>query len=70
MTTGTLLGLCRELKGARLRDVSEAIGLSISYLSDIEHDRGELTFRTAIKLCRYYGITLQRLAATVDLSES
>jgi len=70
MTTGELFALCRELKGMTLRDVSAATGISNPYLSQIEHDRMRtLSFRTVLVLCRFYGVSLERVAATVDLTQ-
>ena len=66
MTPGELLSLCREMKGLTLRDVEKATGISNAFISQIE--RGVATgfsFERAIILCDLYGITLERLAATV-----
>src|SRR5262249_36519610 len=56
MTTGELLALCRELKGMSARDVATALGTSQQQVWLWEHDRiRDISFRTAIKLCRFYG---------------
>lgn len=65
MQTGELLALCRELKGVTLREVEKATGLSNAFISQVETGKTQLSFKSAIILCRYYGITLDRLAETV-----
>jgi transcriptional regulator with XRE-family HTH domain len=68
LSTGELLALCRELKGFALKEVAAETGLSLSYVSHLEHHAGQrLSFRAAILLCRCYGLSLEKLAATVDL---
>ncbi len=66
MKTSELMSLCRELKGLTIRDVEKATGLSNAFISQIENDKCELGFRTAVILCRFYNITLDRLAATLE----
>lgn len=64
--TGELLAICREIKGVSLRDVAKATGLSNPFISQVENGHSELSFKNAVILCRYYGITLDRLAATIE----
>lgn len=63
--TGELLALCREMKGMSLRQVEKASGLSNAFISQVENGRSELSFRSAVKLCAVYKITLDRLAGTL-----
>jgi len=65
MEAGELLALCRELKGLTLRDVEKATGLSNAFISQIETGKVGIGFVNAVKLCDFYGITLERLADTI-----
>ena len=65
MKTGELLALCREMKRLSLRDVEMLTGISNPTISQAENGHHGLKFTTAIKLCDAYGISLDRLAATV-----
>lgn len=62
MEPGELLSLCREMKGLTLREVEKATGLSNAFVSQIETGKTKLGFESAIVLCDFYGITLDRLA--------
>lgn len=70
MKTGELLALCREMKGLSLRDVEMLTGISNPTISQAENGHHGLKFVTAVKLCNAYGITLDRLAATVRAGKS
>lgn len=65
MKTGELLALCRELKGLSLRDVEKATGLSNAYISQIETGKNGIGFNNAVRLCDFYGLSLEKLASTV-----
>ncbi len=65
MRTGELLKLCREMKGLSQRETAAACGVSYAFISQIETGKNNLGFETAIKLCDFYGITVERLANTV-----
>lgn len=65
MTTGELLSLCRELKKLSQRDVEKATGISCAFISQVETGKSGLSFEYAVKLCDFYGLSLERLAATV-----
>lgn len=60
---GAILNLCREIKGKSMRDVEKDIGLSSAFQSQFEQGKTSLGFENAVKLCDYYGIKLDRLAA-------
>jgi transcriptional regulator with XRE-family HTH domain len=65
MKAGELLALCRELKGLTIRDVERATGISNAFVSQVETGKANLGFENAIKLCDFYGISLDRLADTI-----
>lgn len=70
MKSGELLALCREMKNLSLREVEAATGLSKSRIGQIENGAPGLSFKSAVKLCDLYGITLDRLAATIRSNDS
>jgi len=51
------LRACRKARNLTLREVSEASGLSISYLSDIERGRTVPRLDTLVGLLAVYGLT-------------
>lgn len=64
MTLGERL---RSLRGERTLSVIAAeTGLSVSYLSDLEHDRTDPSLRTLAKFARVYEMSVIALVATVD----
>jgi transcriptional regulator with XRE-family HTH domain len=65
MKPGELLSLCREMKGLSLREVAKETGISCPFISQVETGKTKLGFESAIRLCDFYGITLERLAETV-----
>ncbi|WP_457628213.1 helix-turn-helix domain-containing protein [Oceanithermus sp.] len=56
----------RKERGWRLKDVAEATGLSIPYLSDLERDRTNPSLETLRTLAEAYGMTVHDLMAPVD----
>ena len=48
----------RQQKGCKHKEMSEALGVSISQLSDYENGRKKLGMTMAIKLADFYGVTL------------
>lgn len=60
-----LLSLCRELKKLSLRDVEKACGVSKASICQAENDVHKLDFISTVKLCDFYGLTLDRLAGTI-----
>ncbi len=65
----TLAERFRELRKERdwrLKDVAEATGLSIPYLSDLERDRTNPSLETLRTLAEAYGMTVHDLMAPVD----
>lgn len=56
----------RKSEKQKLREVSIATGLSISYLSDIERGRTTPSVKTCKILADHYGVTLSFLFVDVD----
>ncbi|GEM88729.1 MULTISPECIES: helix-turn-helix transcriptional regulator [Oceanithermus] len=56
----------RKERGWRLKDVAEATGLSIPYLSDLERDRTNPSLETLRTLAEAYGMSVHDLMAPVD----
>jgi transcriptional regulator with XRE-family HTH domain len=59
----------RELRtqnGKRLKDVADAAGISVPYLSDLERGRTNPSMDTLQALARAYEISMQDLIAPVD----
>lgn len=53
---GLNIANCRKAKGKRLKDLSEATGLSIGYLSDIQVGRTDPTVATLYKIAAALGV--------------
>ncbi len=51
----------RKQYGLKLREVSKKTGLSISYISDLEHGRQNPSLETCKKLSIVYKITLSEM---------
>lgn len=58
---GAKLKRLRTDKGLKLREVSEAIGLSPGYLSQLENDRVGASFSTIMALAHFYDLNLADL---------
>ncbi|HGY10066.1 MAG TPA: XRE family transcriptional regulator [Oceanithermus profundus] len=56
----------RKERGWRLKDVAEATGLSIPYLSDLERGRTNPSLDTLRTLAGAYGLSVHDLMAPVD----
>ncbi|MFW6681715.1 helix-turn-helix transcriptional regulator [Komagataeibacter intermedius] len=61
-TIGTRLRRAREEKGLNQVDVGEAVGISRSYLSDIEAGKKDGSIKTISALAQYYDVSLDYLA--------
>lgn len=61
-TIGTRLRRAREEKGLNQVDVGEAVGISRSYLSDIEAGKKDGSIKTISALAQYYNVSLDYLA--------
>lgn len=61
-TLGSPLRRTRLQRGLSLRDVAPHIGMSISYMSDLERGRkGEPSLSVARSLAAFYGVTIDEL---------
>lgn len=56
---GAMFRLLRKFKKRRLKEVSEATGLSVSFLSDIERGRTNPSLKTIIALAEYHGMKVE-----------
>ena len=65
ISLGEFLAQTRLERGLSLRQVERATGVSDSNLSQIENNIHGLSFKTAVKLCDFYGIKLDDIADTV-----
>lgn len=70
VTFGERLRWLRDRADLTLAEVSSMTGLSISYLSDMEHGRTLPTMVPLYKLAAAYGMTASDLLRGVDLDEA
>jgi transcriptional regulator with XRE-family HTH domain len=63
---GRRLRSLRESAGERLIDVSNRSGVSISHLSDIEHDRRLPSLDALLHLARAFDLTIPELLIEVE----
>lgn len=69
MTLSQLLKLRRKDLGFRLYQISDATGLSLGYLSDLENGRlWNPTIGTMIKLCEVYSVTMKEICEACLIS--
>lgn len=59
MKIGTILKEQRKLKNLTIKDLSNATGISRSYISYIEHDKREPNFEVINKICNVLGLPLE-----------
>ena len=62
---GSLLLLCREMKGKTLRQVSADTGISNPFISQLENGKVLPGLEICITLCDYYGIKIDRIVNLV-----
>jgi len=67
MQIGEALRAYRIARKKRLREVSSAAGISVSFLSDIERGRTLPSLETCQALCNFYGISLAWLFTDVEV---
>ena len=67
MKLGNRLRILRKARKLTLLDVSNEVGLSVSFLSDIERDRTKPSLDTLEKLAIYYQTPLTELLPDVNL---
>lgn len=68
-TLGERLYTYRQLTGLTLKDVAHFTRLSISFLSDLERDVSDPSWRTLVRLARFYNVTLDVMLNGVSLEE-
>lgn len=68
-TLGERLYTYRQLTGLTLKDVAHFTGLSISFLSDMERDVSDPSWRTLVRLARFYNVTLDVMLRDVSSKE-
>lgn len=67
MKLGEKLRMLRKsINGLTLIDLSKDIGLSVSFLSDLERGQTQPSLETLKKLSSYYKISLHELLDTID----
>jgi transcriptional regulator with XRE-family HTH domain len=64
-----MLRKARERMGLTLRDVEAVTGLRSGGISHLENGRSVPSLMTALTLCRFYGLSLLKLAAAVAKDE-
>ena len=69
MQLGTKLRMLRKKRGYTLADVSNEIGLSVSFLSDVERGRTRPSLDSLEKLASFYQMTINDLLGEVDLGK-
>lgn len=68
-TLGERLYTYRQLTGLTLKEVAHFTRLSISFLSDMERDVSDPSWRTLVRLARFYNVTLDTMLNGVSLEE-
>jgi transcriptional regulator with XRE-family HTH domain len=66
ITIEDMLIEARAQRGLTLKQVSEGTGLSIGFLSDIEHGRGKPSIDTVRTLAAFYGMMLTLVPLATD----
>lgn len=62
---GRRLRTYRELVGLTLKEVAHFTRISVSFLSDIEHGRGEPSVATLKRMAAFYKVSMDTLLADV-----
>jgi transcriptional regulator with XRE-family HTH domain len=57
MTLGDRLRSYRHLAGLTLKEVAHFTGISLSFLSDLEHGRSDPSLDTLRRLARFYNVS-------------
>lgn len=60
---GEFLRANRVARGMTLEQVAKEAGSSKSYIFELEHGRSEPSLRIAAKLCKVFGLSLEKLMA-------
>lgn len=67
MSIGERLKLYRKTQKLKLREVSEQTGLSISFISDIEHGRVLPSLQTCQRFCYMYHVPLSTMFINISI---
>lgn len=62
-TLGQYLAELRKARSESLREAAAGIGVSKSQLWQFEKESPDIQLSTALKLCRYYGVTMNDIGA-------
>jgi predicted transcriptional regulator len=71
--TGKAVRVARLIKGVKVKEFAENVGLSLDYTSKIEREEASLTYRNHFRILRELrklGYTDQQLAAIMILTEN
>ncbi|WRP06886.1 hypothetical protein U9J35_01575 [Rossellomorea aquimaris] len=71
--TGKAVRVARLIKGVKIKEFAENVGLSLDYTSKIERQEAGLTYRNHFRILRELqklGYTDQQLAAIMILTEN
>lgn len=68
MQLGDRIRELRKIKGATLKDVSDATELSVSFLSDVERNRTTPSLGSLNILSQYFGMNLTDMLGTVSFA--
>lgn len=63
---GAKLRMLRNCRGLKLREVADAVGVSVGYLSQLEAGKVGASFSTLLKLTHFYGLNLSDLLRTIE----
>ena len=66
LALGRALAALRRKAGDRQVDAASAVGVGVTFLSQIERGHRSPSWRTTFALLRFYGATLSQLAAEVE----
>jgi transcriptional regulator with XRE-family HTH domain len=70
MSLGDRLRIARKRKGCTLKQVHAEIGISFSFLSDIERGRTNPSLDTLRKLSEFYGVAISELVSESITNET
>jgi len=66
---GAKLRMLRKRRGLKLREVADAVGVSVGYLSQLEAGKVGASFSTLLKLTHFYGENLADLLRALENPE-
>lgn len=69
LALGRALAALRRKAGKRQADTARAVGVGVTFLSQIERGHRSPSWRTTFALLKVYGATLSQLATEVERGE-